>query len=74
MTTVVIYPNAATIFAATCACIFTIVGILGEFSSSLSHWLWPLPLHYVVNALRIHTLVVPRALAKVQESMLVHIV
>lgn len=30
MTTVVVYPDAATIFAAACACIFVVVGVLGK--------------------------------------------
>lgn len=30
MTTVIVYPNAATVFAAICACIFVVVGVAGK--------------------------------------------
>lgn len=30
------YPNSATIFAAICACIFTVVGIIGKLPRSFS--------------------------------------
>lgn len=69
MTTVVIYPTSATIFAATCACIFTIVGILGEFSSSSRPAVATLCYHLVAHCVR--TLVVPHsAIRAKRESML----
>lgn len=40
MTSVIVYPHAATIFAAVCACIFIVVGVLGMFCKMI-HFLLP---------------------------------
>lgn len=36
--TSIIYPHAATIFAATCACIFVVIGVIGKFHNSNVNW------------------------------------